>query len=149
MAEASGTVRLGRSAASLLAASDDLLVVAGLLPGCSGLHRTDAEHLEGRLATEVAGIPIAAAVSVRRTVESLEDGTSRLHLRLKIRPDIGGQATIAALVDLRPVAGEPDATDAAWRSSSELDPILAVMAGQRVESFLRASIERLIAGLAA
>ena len=69
MAEASGTVRLGRSAASLLAASDDLLVVAGLLPGCSGLHRTDAEHLEGRLATEVAGIPIAAAVSVRRTVE--------------------------------------------------------------------------------
>ena len=44
--------------------------------------------------------------------------------------------------------GDENATDATWRSSSELDPLLAVMAGQRVEEFLRASIEQLIAGLA-
>ena len=40
------------------------------------------------------------------------------------------------------------ASAATWRSSSELDPFLAVFAGQRVEAFLKESIERLIAGLA-
>jgi hypothetical protein len=86
---------------------------------------------------------------VRRTVEDLPDGVTRLHLRLKVRPDIGGQAVVAALVDLTPVAGDAASTTATWRSSSELDPMLAVMAGQRVEEFLRVSIERLIAGLGA
>jgi carbon monoxide dehydrogenase subunit G len=149
MAEATGTARLNRSVAALLTASDDPRIIAGLLPGCEGLHRIDAEHIEGRLSAEVAGIPITAAVSVRRSVEALADGASRLHLRLKVRPDIGGQAVIAALVDLHPVEGDVNATEATWRSSSELDPMLAVMAGQRVESFLRESIEHLIAGLAA
>lgn len=148
MAEASGSARLARSVDELVAASDDPSTIARLLPGCEGLHRIDAEHIEGRLATEVAGISVAAAVSVRRSVERLDDGATRLHLRLKVRPDIGGHAIVAALVDLRPAGRRPRATDATWRSSSELDPILAVMAGQRVEAFLRASIERLIAGLA-
>lgn len=148
MAETTGSARLARSIAGLLSASDDPAIIAALLPGCEKLHRIDAEHIEGRLATEVAGIPVTAAVSIRRTVEGLAGGASRLHLRLKIRPDIGGQAVIAALVDLHPVDGDENATDATWRSSSELDPMLAVMAGQRVEEFLRASIEQLIAGLA-
>lgn len=146
MGEASGSARLGRGLDALVAASDDPTTIAALLPGCEKLHRIDAEHIEGRLATEVSGIPIQAAVSVRRTVEALPDGVTRLHLRLKIRPDIGGQAIIAALVDLRAI--DANATDASWRSSSELDPFLAVFAGQRVEGFLKESIDRLIAGLA-
>jgi carbon monoxide dehydrogenase subunit G len=147
VAEAIGSARLGKSVAALVAASDDPATIAALLPGCEKLHRIDAEHIEGRLATEVSGIPIQAAVSIRRTVESLPDGITRLHLRLKIRPDIGGQAIVAALVDLRE-SGDA-AAEASWRSSSELDPFLAVFAGQRVEAFLKESIERLIAGLAA
>ena len=96
MAEASGSARIGKSVAALLAASDDPATIAALLPGCEKLHRIDAEHIEGRLATEVSGVPIQAAVSIRRTVESLPDGLMRLHLRLKIRPDIGGQAIVAS-----------------------------------------------------
>jgi carbon monoxide dehydrogenase subunit G len=149
MAEFTGTVQLQKSVAELLAASDDPALIASLLPGCEALHRIDAEHIEGRLATEVAGVPVTAAVSVRRTVETLADGVTRLHLRLKVRPDIGGQAVVAALVDLTPATADASATNASWRSSSELDPMLAVMAGQRVEEFLRRSIERLIAGLGA
>lgn len=146
MAETSGSARLERGLEALVAASNDPSTIASLLPGCERLHRIDAEHIEGRLATEVSGIPIQAAVSVRRTVETLPDGVTRLHLRLKVRPDIGGQAIIAALVDLRAI--DSSATDASWRSSSELDPFLAVFAGQRVEGFLKESIDQLIAGLA-
>ena len=149
MAEFTGSAQLGKSVAQLLAATEDPAVIAALLPGCEALHRIDPEHIEGRLSTEVAGIPATAAVSVRRTVEALPDGVTRLHLRLKVRPDIGGQAVVAALVDLTPVVGDAASTTATWRSSSELDPMLAVMAGQRVEEFLRVSIERLIAGLGA
>ncbi len=149
MAEFTGSATLSKSVAQLLEASGDPAKIAALLPGCEALHRIDAEHIEGRLATEVAGIPVTAAVSVRRTVEELKDGAARLHLRLKVRPDIGGHAIVAALVDLVPVSGDPNSTSATWRSSSELDPMLAVMAGQRVEEFLRTSIEQLIAGLAA
>ncbi len=149
MAEFTGSVELKKSIAELLAASENPAVIAALLPGCESLHRIDPEHIEGRLSTEVAGIPVTAAVSVRRTVEQVDGGVTRLHLRLKVRPDIGGQAIVAALVDLTPVPGNASATHAAWRSSSELDPMLAVMAGQRVEEFLRTSIERLIAGLGA
>ena len=56
------------------------------------------------------------------------------------------RSIVAALVDLRQ-SGDA-AAEATWRSSSELDPFLAVFAGQRVEAFLKESIERLIAGLA-
>ena len=98
MAEFTGSAQLGKSVAQLLAASEDPAVIAALLPGCEALHRIDPEHIEGRLSTEVAGIPVTAAVSVRRTVEELPDGVTRLHLRLKVRPDIGGQAVVAALV---------------------------------------------------
>ena len=147
MAEFNGSSTLSRSVAQLLETSADPAAIAALLPGCEALHRTDAEHIEGRLATEVAGIPVTAAVSVRRTVESLADGAARLHLRLKVRPDIGGHAVVAALIDLTPAAGDASSTDASWRASSELDPMLAVMAGQRVEEFLRASMQRLIEGL--
>lgn len=146
MAETTGSARLARSLATLVSVSDDPAAIASLLPGCEQLHRIDSEHIEGRLATDVSGVPIQAAVSIRRTVEVLPDGATRLHLRLKIRPDIGGQAIIVALVDLRDAGA--DATDASWRSSSELDPFLAVFAGQRVEAFLKESIERLISGLA-
>ena len=149
MAEFTGSARLGKSVAQLLTASDDPAVIASLLPGCEALHRIDPEHIEGRLSTEVAGIPVTAAVSVRRTVDELPNGVTLLHLRWNVRPDIGGQAVVAALVDLTPVSGEASSTAATWRSSSELDPMLAVMAGQRVEEFLRVSIERLIAGLGA
>lgn len=149
MAEFNGSSKLNRSAAQLLEASGNPATIASLLPGCEALHRIDAVHIEGRLATEVAGIPVTAAVSVRRTVEMLADGAARLHLRLKVRPDIGGHAVVAAIIDLNPVAGDANATDASWRASSELDPMLAVMAGQRVEEFLRASMQRLIEGLGA
>jgi carbon monoxide dehydrogenase subunit G len=149
MAEFNGSSKLSRSVAQLLEASGDPAAIASLLPGCEALHRTDEEHIEGRLATEVAGIPVTAAVSVRRTVETLTDGAARLHLRLKVRPDIGGHAVVAAIIDLTPASGDASATDASWRASSELDPMLAVMAGQRVEEFLRASMQRLIEGLGA
>jgi carbon monoxide dehydrogenase subunit G len=149
MAEFNGSSKLNRSAAQLLEASGNPATIASLLPGCEALHRIDAEHIEGRLATEVAGIPVTAAVSVRRTVEMLADGAARLHLRLKVRPDIGGHAVVAAIIDLNPVVGDANSTDASWRASSELDPMLAVMAGQRVEEFLRASMQRLIEGLGA
>ena len=149
MAEFNGSTRLSRSVAQLLEASDDPATIARLLPGCEALHRIDQEHIEGRLATEVAGIPVTAAVSVRRTVEQLAGGAARLHLRLKVRPDIGGHAVVAAIVDLVPDPGDASATSASWRSSSELDPMLAVMAGQRVEEFLRASMQRMIEGLGA
>jgi carbon monoxide dehydrogenase subunit G len=56
---------------------------------------------------------------------------------------------VAAIIDLAPVASDASSTDASWRASSELDPMLAVMAGQRVEEFLRASMQRLIEGLGA
>jgi hypothetical protein len=56
---------------------------------------------------------------------------------------------VAAIIDLTPAAGDANATDASWRASSELDPMLAVMAGQRVDEFLRASMLRLIEGLGA
>lgn len=69
MAEFNGSSTLNRSVAQLLETSGDPAAIAALLPGCEALHRTDAEHIEGRLATEVAGIPVTAAVSVRRTVE--------------------------------------------------------------------------------
>ena len=65
MAEFTGSAQLGKSVAQLLAASEDPAVIAALLPGCEALHRIDPEHIEGRLATEVAGIPVTAAVSVR------------------------------------------------------------------------------------
>ena len=132
--------------AELVAASDNPELVANLIPGCDGLHRIDAEHVEGRLATQVAGIPIEAAVSVRRTVEALDGGVTRLHLRLKVRPDIGGHAIVVALVDLTEAG--PTSSSASWRTSTELDPMLAVMAGQRVEEYLRGAIDRLISGLA-
>ncbi len=106
MAEFNGSSTLSRSVAQLLETSEDPAAIAALLPGCEALHRTDAEHIEGRLATEVAGIPVTAAVSVRRTVEMLADGAARLHLRLKVRPDIGGHAVVAAIIDLAPVAGD-------------------------------------------
>jgi hypothetical protein len=93
-----------------------------------------------------AGIPIEAAISVRRTVEVLSGGVTRLHLRLKVRPDIGGHAIVVALIDL--TEASPTSSNASWRTSTELDPMLAVMAGQRVEEFLRSSIDHLIAGLA-
>ena len=149
MAEFNGSTRLSRSVAQLLEASDDPATIARLLPGCEALHRIDQEHIEGRLATEVAGIPVTAAVSVRRTVEQLAGGAARLHLRLKVRPDIGGHAVVAAIIDLVPDPDDASATSASWRSSSELDPMLAVMAGQRVEEFLRASMQRMIEGLGA
>ena len=94
----------------------------------------------------MAGIPIEAAVSVRRTVEALDGGVTRLHLRLKVRPDIGGHAIVVALVDLTEAG--PTSSSASWRTSTELDPMLAVMAGQRVEEYLRGAIDRLISGLA-
>ena len=64
MAEFNGSSTLSRSVAQLLETSEDPAAIAALLPGCEALHRTDAEHIEGRLATEVAGIPVTAAVSV-------------------------------------------------------------------------------------
>jgi hypothetical protein len=106
MSEIVGQAVLEKSVASLVAASDNPELIATLIPGCDGLHRIDAEHLEGRLATQVSGIPIEAAISIRRTVEVLDGGVTRLHLRLKVRP------------------------------------------GQRVEEYLRGSIDHLIAGLA-
>ena len=146
MSDIVGQATLGKSVAELVAASDNPTLIAGLIPGCDGLHRIDAEHLEGRLATQVAGIPIEAAVSVRRTVEALDGGVTRLHLRLKVRPDIGGHAIVVALVDLTEAG--PTSSSASWRTSTELDPMLAVMAGQRVEEYLRGAIDRLISGLA-
>ena len=80
------------------------------------------------------------------SVEVLDGGVTRLHLRLKVRPDIGGHATVVALVDLTEASAT--SSNASWRTSTELDPMLAVMAGQRVEEFLRSSIDHLIAGLA-
>ena len=62
---------------------------------------------------------------------------------------VGGHAVVAAIIDLTPAAGDASSIDASWRASSELDPMLAVMAGQRVEEFLRASMQRLIEGLGA
>ena len=146
MGEIVGQALLGKSVAELVAASDNPELVANLIPGCDGLHRIDAEHIEGRLATQVAGIPIEAAVSVRRTIEALDGGVTRLHLRLKVRPDIGGHAIVVALVDLTEAG--PTSSSASWRTSTELDPMLAVMAGQRVEEYLRGAIDRLISGLA-
>lgn len=146
MSEIAGQALLRKSVADLVAASDNPELIAQLIPGCNGLHRIDVEHIEGRLATQVAGIPIEAAVSVRRTVEVLENGVTRLHLRLKVRPDIGGHALVVALIDLTEASAT--SSNASWRTSTELDPMLAVMAGQRVEEYLRTSIDRLIAGLA-
>lgn len=146
MSEIAGQALLRKSVADLVAASDNPELIAQLIPGCNGLHRIDVEHIEGRLATQVAGIPIEAAVSVRRTVEVLESGVTRLHLRLKVRPDIGGHALVVALIDLTEASAT--SSNASWRTSTELDPMLAVMAGQRVEEYLRTSIDRLIAGLA-
>lgn len=146
MSEIAGQALLQKSVADLVAASDNPELIAQLIPGCNGLHRIDVEHIEGRLATQVAGIPIEAAVSVRRTVEVLESGVTRLHLRLKVRPDIGGHALVVALIDLTEASAT--SSNASWRTSTELDPMLAVMAGQRVEEYLRTSIDRLIAGLA-
>lgn len=146
MSEIAGQALLRKSVADLVAASDNPELIAQLIPGCNGLHRIDVEHIEGRLATQVAGIPIEAAVSVRRTVEVLESGITRLHLRLKVRPDIGGHALVVALIDLTEASAT--SSNASWRTSTELDPMLAVMAGQRVEEYLRTSIDRLIAGLA-
>lgn len=146
MSEIVGQALLGKPVAELVAASDNPDLIATLIPGCDGLHRIDAEHIEGRLATQVAGIPIEAAVSVRRTIEALDGGVTRLHLRLKVRPDIGGHAIVVALVDLTEAG--PTSSSASWRTSTELDPMLAVMAGQRVEEYLRGAIERLISGLA-
>ncbi|NBO52620.1 MAG: hypothetical protein EBU83_04185 [bacterium] len=146
MSEIAGQALLQKSVADLVAASDNPELIAQLIPGCNGLHRIDVEHIEGRLATQVAGIPIEAAVSVRRTVEVLESGITRLHLRLKVRPDIGGHALVVALIDLTEASAT--SSNASWRTSTELDPMLAVMAGQRVEEYLRTSIDRLIAGLA-
>lgn len=146
MSEIVGQALLGKPVAALVAASDNPDLIATLIPGCDGLHRIDAEHIEGRLATQVAGIPIEAAVSVRRTIEALGGGVTRLHLRLKVRPDIGGHAIVVALVDL--TEADPTSSSASWRTSTELDPMLAVMAGQRVEEYLRGAIDRLISGLA-
>jgi carbon monoxide dehydrogenase subunit G len=67
-------------------------------------------------------------------------------LRLKVRPDIGGHAIVVALIDLTEASAT--SSSASWRTSTELDPMLAVLAGQRVEEFLRTSIDHLIAGLA-
>jgi len=146
MSEIVGQALLEKSVAQLVAASDSPELIAKLIPGCDGLHRIDPEHMEGRLATEVAGIPIEAAISVRRTVEVLDGGVTRLQLRLKVRPDIGGHAIVVALIDLTEASAA--SSNASWRTSTELDPMLAVLAGQRVEEYLRTSIDHLIAGLA-
>lgn len=146
MSEIVGQALLDKPVGHLVAASDSPALLAQLIRGCEGLHRIDAEHLEGRLATEVAGIPIEAAISIRRTVEVLDSGVTRLHLRLKVRPDIGGHAIVVALIDLTEASAT--SSSASWRTSTELDPMLAVMAGQRVEEYLRTSIDQLIAGLA-
>lgn len=146
MSEIVGQALLEKPVGHLVAASDSPALMTQLIRGCEGLHRIDAEHLEGRLSTEVAGIPIEAAISIRRTVELLDGGVTRLHLRLKVRPDIGGHAIVVALIDL--IEASPTSSNASWRTSTELDPMLAVMAGQRVEEYLRTSIDQLIAGLA-
>ena len=54
--------------------------------------------------------------------------------------------SVVALVDLTEAG--PTSSSASWRTSTELDPMLAVMAGQRVEEYLRGAIDRLISGLA-
>ena len=81
---------------------------------------------------------------------ALDDAISVVSVVTACSPtDPATAEAIAALVDLTPATADASATNASWRSSSELDPMLAVMAGQRVEEFLRRSIERLIAGLGA
>jgi hypothetical protein len=53
---------------------------------------------------------------------------------------------VVALIDL--TEASPTSSNASWRTSTELDPMLAVLAGQRVEDYLRTSIDHLIAGFA-
>ena len=90
MAEFTGTVQLQKSVAELLAASDDPALIASLLPGCEALHRIDAEHIEGRLATEVAGVPVTAigieddVLYGPRQVRALVDDGAALLIRLRL-----------------------------------------------------------------